>query len=95
MKRKPDENLMQLPDRSYELKHTSYGKMINVRASEIQPNISLPNTVDSAATIGETKRVTADQKDLANRDRVSYITLLGHRIQDRSSKGEPKLLICD
>jgi hypothetical protein len=73
---------MQLPDRSYELKHTSYGKMINVRASEIQPNISLPNTVDSAATIGETKRVTADQKDLANRDRVSYITLLGHRIQD-------------
>jgi hypothetical protein len=89
LKRKPDENLMQLPDRSYELKHTSYGKMINVRASEIQPNISLPNTVDSAATIGETKRVTADQKDLANRDRVSYITLLGHRIQDAIGTKSP------
>jgi len=37
----------------------------------------------------------AYQKDLANRDRVSYITLLAHRIQDRVPEGTQKVSISD
>jgi len=44
------------PDRD-----ATYERIINLRASEIEPTISLPHTVDNTVTINETKGIKIDQ----------------------------------